>query len=319
MNIKRFLPLIGVIILAYLLYRFDFPQVVSVFDMIPNYLFILFLFVSIPVVVISTIEWQYLLKKQDIHVSFLYSIKNIFIGYFFGFIIPGGIGGYTRALYLKDRAERPLEICLFNIGIINTIDIITLFLISIIGAFLFSSIYPFLFYPLLLFCMLWIIFLGIFIHQKTWKWIVSLLFRFTILKPYHQKISTSIPTLEKILPKKSQIIVTGLLSFIGWVLRFSLFYVFLRSFSIEVDYISLILIIAIANIIAMIPISIYGLGTRDAILVSFFSLYSVSSDLVLGVSLFWFFVIWVVPSIIGAIISFFEKNASITNNTISSS
>lgn len=308
MNIKRFLPIIGVIILVYLLYQYDFSQILSVFLMVPTYLFVLFLFVSFPVVIISNVEWQYLLRKQDIHVSFIHSMKNIFIGYFFGFITPGGIGGYTRALYLKDRADKPLEICLFNIGIINTIDIISLFFISIIGAFVFSSIYPFLFYPLLFFCILWIIFLGVLIHQKTWRWLVSFLFRFTMLKPHHQKISTLIPNMEKSLPKKSQIIITGVLSFLGWILRFSLFYLFISSFSIDVDYFSVILIIAIANIIAMIPISIYGLGTREAVLLSFFSLYSVSADLVLGVSLLWFFIIWVIPSIIGAVVSLFEKN-----------
>ena len=319
MNIKRFLPLIGVIILGYLLYQLDFSDVFEVFDIAPVYLIILFLFACIPVVVISNIEWQYLLKKQHIHVSFLYSLKNIFIGYFFGFITPGGIGGYTRALYLKDGSHQPLETCLFNIGIINTIDIITLFLISIIGAFLFSSIYPVLMYTLLFLCIIWIGFLGILIHQKTWKWMVTLLFRFSILKPYYQWLSTSIQQLQKSLPSKKQILYTGLLSVIGWIIRFSLFYIVLRSFAVEVDYIPVILIIAIANIIAMVPISIYGLGTREAVLLSFFSIYSVSKDLVISVSLFWFFVIWVIPSIIGAVVTVFEKHTQTQIKWFSSS
>jgi hypothetical protein len=318
MNIKRLLPVTGVIILGYLLIQIDFSEMFEIFDRIPWYLLILFLFASIPVVVISNIEWQYLLKKQNIHVSFLYSMKNIFIGYFFGFITPGGIGGYTRAVYLKDESNNPLEICVFNIGIINTIDIITLFLISIIGAFIYSRIYPVLFYGLIFFCLIWFILLGILIHQKTWTGILSILLRFTMFKPYHKWMKTSVHHLKESLPTKTQVLTTGVLSLIGWILRFSVFYVVIRSFSIEIDYISVVLIIAIANIIAMIPISIYGLGTREAVLLSFFSLYSISANLVISTSLYWFFVIWVIPSIIGAVFSFLEKLPSPPRNVSSS-
>lgn len=318
MHLKRFLPLIGVIILIYLLIQIDFSEVFSVIDRVSLSLIVLFLFASIPVVIISNIEWQYLLKKQGIYVSFLSSMKNIFIGYFFGFITPGGIGGYTRALYLKDASKKPLETCIFSIGIINTIDIITLFFISVIGAFLFSTIYPTLLYGLLFFCLLWIVFLGILVHQKTWTGIMALLFRFTIFKPYHQWMKTSIEQLKESLPTIPQIVFTGVLSFIGWILRFSLFYLVIISFSIDVEYIPAILIIAIANIIAMIPISIYGLGTREAVLISFFSIYAISADLIISSSLFWFFVIWVIPSIMGAVFSFSDKQSSASIDVISS-
>ena len=307
MNIKRFLPIIGIIILIILLYQFDFSNLSHIMEHIPIHFILLSFGASIPVVLISNVEWQYLLRKQDIPVSFLYSMKNIFIGYFYGFITPGGIGGYTRVIYLKDKSNQPVEKCLYNIGIINTIDIITLFLISIIGAFLFSRTYPILSYSLIILCILWIIFLIILVHQKTWTWILSLVFRFTIFKPYHQWISISIQQLQKSLPSKNHIIITGIISLVGWVFRFSLFYFVLRLFTIEVSYMPVILIIAIANIVAMIPISIYGLGTRETVLISLFSIFSVAPDLVIGVSLFWYVIIWVIPSIIGAVVSFFEK------------
>jgi uncharacterized protein (TIRG00374 family) len=307
MDIKRFLPVIGIIILIVLLYQFDFTGFVEVIDQLPLPFFILSLGSSIPVVLISNVEWQYLLKKQHINVSFFYSMKNIFIGYFYGFITPGGLGGYTRALYLKDESNEPLEKCLYNIGLINTIDIITLFFISIIGAFLFSRIYPVLFLIFVVLCVIWILFLVILIHQKTWTWILHFLFRFTIFKPYHQWISTSIENLKNSLPSKKHIVITMFLSLIGWMIRFTLFFFVLMLFSVEVSYFYVIFIIAIANIIGLIPISIYGLGARETILISFFSLFSISPTLIIGVSLVWYVIIWVIPSVLGSGITLFEK------------
>lgn len=306
MNIKRFLPLVGLLLLLILLYNFDFSSWIDLIYQIPLPIFLLTLTSSLPIIFISNIQWQYLLKKQNIHVSFLYSMKNIFIGYFYGLITPGGIGAYTRVLYLKSKSNESLEKCFLNIGIFNTIDLISLFFISIIGAFVFSNLFPLLFYILFFFCLLWIIFISFLIRKKTWKWIQNIILRFTILKKYHKWISTSVETLQRSLPAKKDVIITWLISIIGWILRFSIFYVILGLFSIEVSYAYVVFIIAIANIIAMIPISIYGLGTRETVLISLFSVFNVSSNVIIGVSLFWFFLIWIIPSIIGIFISFYE-------------
>ena len=252
MKVKRFLPLIGIVILFILLIQFDYSELFAAVREIPLLYLLISLGASIPVVLISNVEWQYLLKKQQINVSFIASMKNIFIGYFFGFITPGGLGAYTRVLYLSDDSSQPVERCLYNIGLLNTIDLITLFFISICGAFLFSRLYPVLFISLLVLCIIWIGFLIVFIHRRTWNVLLDLIFRFTLFRPYHQWISDSITQLKHHLPLKKDIIITAVLSLIGWVLRFVLFYMVIRLFTIDVALLPVILIIAIANIISMI-------------------------------------------------------------------
>ena len=306
MNLKRFLPLIGIIALLILLYNFDFSSFLSVIDQIPFFYLILSFGSVVPIILISMIEWQYLLKKQGINVSISYSIKNILIGYFYGFITPGGIGAYTRAFYLENESKESLEKCFSNILIFNTIDLISLFLISLIGALVFSNIYPSLFFILFVFCLLWVIFFVFFLRKKTWNWILNTIFRFTMLKSYQTGISTSINEIRMSLPSKKDVIWTLIISIFGWLIRFSIFYIILKVFSIEMPYFYVIFIIAIANIIAMIPISIYGLGTRETVLISFFSIFNIPFDLIIGVCLFWYVLVWLLPSIIGFFISLFE-------------
>jgi len=145
MNLKKLLPIIGIIILLFIIATLDLNEIYVVFSNInPIYSFLCF-FAILPVVILTNIQWQILLKKQRIHVSFFYSLKNIFIGYFYGFISPGGIGAYTRSLYLEHESSAPLGKCLSNIIIFNTIDYLSLLLLGAIGAVLLSSIYPNLF------------------------------------------------------------------------------------------------------------------------------------------------------------------------------
>jgi uncharacterized membrane protein YbhN (UPF0104 family) len=65
--------------------------------------------------------------------------------------------------------------------------------------------------------------------------------------------------------------------------------------------------LAITSSIAVIPISIYGLGTRDATLVALFSLYNIPPENSISFTLFWFTVFFVTPSIIGAFITILEN------------
>ena len=126
MNFKRLLPIIGIIILVILIATLDLGKIYAVFSEInPLFSFIAF-FAIVPVILMENVGWQIILKKQHIKVSFLYSIKNMFIGYFYGFISPGGIGAYTRALYLENESKSPLPKCFSNIIISNTIDFTSL-------------------------------------------------------------------------------------------------------------------------------------------------------------------------------------------------
>jgi len=67
------------------------------------------------------------------------------------------------------------------------------------------------------------------------------------------------------------------------------------------------LIVAVANVIASIPITIYGLGTREIALIGLLSTYSIAPENIVSLSLFWFVLIWLFPSIIGLGVTILES------------
>lgn len=306
MDFKKLLPIIGIIILLYIIATLDLQEIYEVFSHIdPIYSFISF-FAIIPVVIMTNIQWQILLKKQRINVSFFYSLKNIFIGYFYGFISPGAIGAYTRALYLENESKAPLGKCLSNIIIFNTIDYLSLLLLGAIGAILLSSIYPNLFAVIVIIMIVIVTLLLFFLKKEKSKILFSKIIQTRIFTTLKDRLTESLDSFYEDLPRFKGVLIPFGISIIGWFVRFTELYFISKLFLIDVTFIYFILIIAVANVIASIPITIYGLGTREASLITMFLFFNITPEKVLGLSLFWFTIIWLSPSIIGAIITYFE-------------
>jgi len=306
MNIKKLLPIIGIVILIVIILTIDLNEIYNIFSNInPLYLFLAF-FTIVPVAILSNIQWRILLKKQKIRVSFLYSLKNIFIGYFYGSVTPGGIGAYTRALYMEYESKAPLLKCISNIIIFNTIDYLSLLLLGAIGAILLIRIYPYLFIIIVIVIIIIISMLLFSFRKDKSKIFFQRLIQTRIFSTIKDKLSETLDSFYEDIPKFRDVILPFSLSLFGWIVCFSELFIISKLFGIEVPFLTFILIYAVANVISSIPITIYGLGTREASLISVFSYFGVIPERVLSFSLFVFVVIWLIPSIVGAFITYFE-------------
>jgi len=307
MDWKKLLPVFGIILLVYVLWRFNVGKILSVFATLDP-LYGVLCFLGMPVIMlIVTVEWQMVLKRQCIHVSFVYSLKNFFIGYFYGFITPGGFGAYLRALYLKHESKAPLPKCVSNIITFNTLDYISLFLLGSIGGLflLGQNLYLLVLVLILLFSA--IALLVFFLRQKASKHLFERLLRTQIFQFIQRYMDDSIESFYEDLPTFRSLLLPFLVSFFSWFVFFTELYVIAQLFSIHVPYVTFIFMVAIAATIATIPISLYGLGTRDATLVGLLSLYNVPPENSVSFTLFWFMIFWITPSIIGAVITVLES------------
>ena len=104
------------------------------------------------------------------------------------------------------------------------------------------------------------------------------------------------------------VIIPFFISLIGWSAKYVIVFFISKLFFIDIPFIDFILILAVADAIASLPISIYGLGTREISLISMLSFYSVSYEQTVSFSLFIFVIFWLNPSIIGIFVTFFESN-----------
>lgn len=306
MDWKKLLPIVGIILLIYVLWKFNIEKIIAVFSTLDPFWAAL-CFLSIPLwIIVLNIEWQIILRKQNIHVSYTYSLKNIFIGYFYGLTTPGGFGNYLRALYLREESNAPLPKCISNIITFNTIDLITLFILSSIGGLFLLGQYPYLFILSIVFLFSATAVFIFFIRQNKSKQLFEKLLRTQVFQTLQKYMNDPIETFYEDLPKLRDLRLPFLISFVAWFIFFSELCLIARLFDINVPFFTLFIILLITATIASVPVSIYGVGTRDAALVGLLSLYGVSPENCISFTLFWFTVFWLTPSIIGAFITLVE-------------
>lgn len=307
MDWKKLLPVIGIILLVYILWRFHLEKILSVFATI-NPLYAALCFLAWPVVLlIINVQWQMILKRQCIHVSYLYSLKNLLIGYFYGFITPGGFGNYLRALYLKQESNAPLPKCVSNLVTYNMVDYLTLFTMGTIGSTLLIGQIPLLFAVMIVLLMIVFLLFAYFFRQHTLKRLFDRLLRTRIFRFIERFLGDSLESFYEDLPSFRSLLLPILVSFLSWIVFFTELSLIAPLFDIHLPYLTLMFMFAIASTIATIPVSIFGLGTRDATLVAVLALYNVPPENSISFTLFWFMIFWVTPSIIGAVITLVES------------
>lgn len=312
MNVKKILPVIGLIILAYILYTLDFNQILQLFSMLNPWYGFLSFFTIVPLLFLVNIQWQILLKKQKINVSYWYSLKNFFIGYFYGFITPGAFGAYARALYLQDESNEPLPKCFSNIVIFNTIESLAMLTTGAIGAIVLSRYFPYLFYIIIvLICFILFLFIFFFKTKKA-QALFTRLIKSQIFSAVHNRLQGNLHSFYEDIPRFKDVLIPFGLSLTGWMLKFTILYYIASMFSIRLPYIDFILIIAVVDVIAALPISIYGIGTREAALIPLLAIYGISSEQIVSFSLFWYVIIWLTPSLLGAAITVLETKKGLS-------
>jgi uncharacterized protein (TIRG00374 family) len=306
MDIKKILPIIGIVLLIYILSTLDIGKIIDVFLNINIFYGSISIFALIPILLLLNFEWQLILKKHNIKVSFWYSLKNIFIGFFYGFITPGGLGGYTRAFYLKDESGETIQKCFVNLLILSSVDFLALVTLGILGGFLLSSIFPRIF-PIFVFIFILLLsLLIIFIRKDTGKIFYKKILKSRLLMQYKDKWDGHFNNLYEDIPKIKDLIIPFIVSIVGWFIWFSELYLISTLFSINVPFLYFILIAAIVNVIASLPITIQGLGTREGALILLLSVFNVPQENIIGFSLFWFTISWLFPSLVGTAVTIHE-------------
>ena len=77
MNVKKLLPIIGIALFIYILSTMDIGKIIDVFLHINIWYALLSFLAIVPILLLVNYEWQMILKKHNIQVSYTYSLKNI--------------------------------------------------------------------------------------------------------------------------------------------------------------------------------------------------------------------------------------------------
>ena len=144
--LKRLLPLIGVVLLIYIIYSLDIEKIRNAFLSINPFYIILALSLTLPRLIIRNYAWQIIQKEQKISLRFFESLKIFLIGFFYGSISPGYIGQLMRVPYMKEKTGAPYGKLFVNSTLEVVIHTMSLYGMIFLGAFLIMGTRPDLFF-----------------------------------------------------------------------------------------------------------------------------------------------------------------------------
>lgn len=299
---KWFFRLIGIAIFIFILvYKINLKETLALFGHIKVSYLILAILVMIIASVIKPYRWQYILKTMNIRYSLLKIYKLYFIGLFMGLITPGRLGELGKIIYLK-RDNYSLNQSLISVIIDRLADIFYLIFFGFIGFFFFLTFFKSLIIYAGIVIVLGIISLLLIIKIKGVKNIFKNVILFFVPQKYKQKIEKSFSEfIENLkLYKFKNYFVIFMLTVFSWLPSYVAVYFLGESLGItNISFLYLSVSITITSLVTMLPISISGLGTREATFLLLFTPLGISPETIIGFSLLIFITSFIITPIIG--------------------
>ena len=292
MKLIKLLPLLGIGIFIYLIYRIGINNIIDVFKNINYFYLFLLIFLAFLIVILQTYKWGLILKKQNINLKFYSLFKIQMISFLYGSITPGRVGSLIKVSYLKKRINKNYGESSSSVILERAIDFLVLFLFASFGAFLLINYFSNLFWELIILVLLMFLsFIFIFLNRKRARFFLKFIHIYLIPRKYKEKLSNLFHSFYDGILKPKQLIKPFIVSLFIWFCIYLQAYIAALALSInEVPYYYFFGLFPLASIVGLIPITIGGVGTREMTLIGLFIIvgYNIPNK-ILAISLLWSF------------------------------
>ncbi len=311
-TIKKYLPIVGVAIFIYLLVKLDVTKIFSEFNNLNwSYIALSFVFVLI-FLIFQTLKWFILAKRQKINISFNEAFKINFISNFYGFVTPGKIGTIIRTDYLKKKgAETGKGVSNFVID--KVLDFCSLFILLIVFGFtIYKKIIPNGEWYILIgtFILLMLLFI-VFYNKDSSRFLLGFVYKKFIPQRLKEKSRILFNSFYEDLPSVPFLFMALIVNLMTWVVNYVNIYLIGLALGINISFKYFLIILPIATLIAQIPITINGFGTRELTLIGLFGVLGIGATKVFSMSILSIIIASVIPSIIAIIVILLDKKNEI--------
>jgi hypothetical protein len=301
-NRSSWFRLLGILLLAFLLWRIDITRLAAVLRQATPSLLLLAVLLNLPQIAVKALRWRGLLKAHDIDYGATPSILSYFGSIFIGLLTPGRLGEFVKALHVKEDCGVPTARALSSVLVDRIFDLYALLLFG--GAALLSTAHSrsgvwmlaesaaILLLPLFL-----LLHNGAFeacrrLAVRMGKWTAKLVRDeswLMELRSYLKSLSGA------------SVATAVLLTILAYFLFFSQCYLLALALDLQIGPLPVSFAVALGSLVTLIPISISGLGTREAAMIAYLGTAGVAPEKSLGYSLLVFVTFYVAGGLMGAV------------------
>ncbi len=299
----KLLPLVGVLILCGLILGIGPAKIAGAFAGL-RYEVLLILLPLLPLFLLTqTLKWRMILRCQQIHVPFTVLFRINLIGIFYGAITPGRAGMLLKVGYLAKYCAKPVSEVSSSVIIDKLIEFIVLGCFAVAGSMLVAqtmgrgvltaaaSVTVAFVVTLLVFC------------SKSAKRVTEALLLTRMFRNRLMGLRKHVDRFYADMPVKAELLVPFALTICCWLLIWTQTFVVATALGMCVSYRLFITVLPIASLIALIPVSINGIGTRETTLVGILTIYGVAPEKTVTMSLVSLMLCGYVPAVFGALLA----------------
>lgn len=269
--LKKYSYLIGIFLFIIILAKIDFGNILTDIKNIKISYFIIALLFSFPTIITKSLCWNYIMRKQGIHYSQKDSFLIYGVGLYIGGVTPGRVGEASRIAYLT-KDGHSLGKSLVGLILDRMSDFVFLISFIIIGSFLFFDFFNRELIMHLIAVIVSLALIFVLLKLKLVKTFLKKSILFLIPERYKKSLKTNFQDFIKDIKMYSlrNYLVILLITAFSWSFYYIQMYIIAQSINISnIPLLNLSIILTVVGFITLIPISVSGIGTRDAALIFF--------------------------------------------------
>lgn len=309
---KRVLSLIGFVLLLLLLKDADLSIIADQMgNLRPGWFALAF---ATNAVIFAFILWRAVLLLGSLNIKL--AGKDLLIiwckGLFLSSLTPGKVGELYKAKYINEKTMVSTS-RLLSIPIVEKVlDFWVLFLSSVLATLLLLQKYSF-DINLVQLSLIFIIFavFTAFIFIERFNGFCLNLFGSLIPVFFKSKVETILVDYFSAVRNiaSSNLMLVVVLTLFNWLFTYLGVYFFALSLQIDVSFLFILAVAVIGTLLSVLPISVSGIGTRDALYVYFLSFAGIPKESALALSLTILIFMILIPLIPGFLIFTFERKS----------
>jgi hypothetical protein len=262
--------LLGLLFLVFVILQFDWQRFQLIFREIKLLPVIIACFLNILRLFIETLRWCSLLKIQKI----FYKIKDAFLvvlsSAYVGIVTPGRIGNFIRIFYLKDDMNVAFGVAFSSVMMDKLLELITLTCFGWWGLTLLGTGLRVIAILILSIILLFLIFL-IINYKRLHLALEKIFLRAFKIEGNINKFDEERHLFYKSFSefKNIKLLKPAVISFIGFTIFFIQAFFVAYALNMDLSFTDLAKVISLTRLIArVIPLSIFGLGSKDVAFVA---------------------------------------------------
>ncbi|MAF13888.1 MAG: hypothetical protein CMI53_03275 [Parcubacteria group bacterium] len=281
-RVDKLIYLFGIGLFIFILSKIDFGYYLSLLNQIDIIYIVGAIFLGLPIIMIRSFRWKMILSTMGIS----YSFKDSFLAYlssiYIGSFTPARIGEFSKVYYLKSDGH-PLVPGIVSVFLDRLSDLLFLLIVCLASFFYFTSYLDsssVIFFSLVILIVL-ILLIFIVYKKGIYKSVLKKIFFGLTPKKYRKNanlvFSDFVERFKQF--KLNDYLVISFLTFFSWLLSFVMSWWIVKAMNLDyLGFIYTAIVLALSMLISLVPVSIYGIGTRDALVILLFGLKDVAAE-----------------------------------------